>query len=248
MPLPVNRCDRLSYTALFGLFPAHVRQNLIEKAETRLLKPGEVIFRKDDDGPWLAAILAGRVRIARTLDDAPAEKSGELLIAFVERDQIFGERAFYDGLPRSADAVAVEDTAIQIFKRDDLLPALYAYPDTLMLIIRTMCNRIFRYVNTMELYALCNLEVRLANHLLLLGQKYGRDTPEGRLIDAPFNQSDLAHQIASSRESVNRQLKSFAAKGYIHLDGNTLTLVDLNGLATACATCEKESPSLIQPV
>ncbi len=217
--------DRLKANDLFGLFPSHVRKALYDKAETKLFKAGDVVFKKDEDGPWLAAVLAGRVRMARHAPDGR-----EMLITMVERGEILGERAVYDGLPRSATAVAEEETALQIFRRDDLLPAFYAYPDTLMYIIRTLCNRMHRYLATMELYALHSLPTRLAHTLLFLAQKYGEDSPKGILLRARLSQSDLAHQMATSRESVNRQLKAFACQGLIELDGADTVILDAEGL------------------
>lgn len=230
MLTPENCNDRLSANDLFALFPSHVRRDLYDKAETKLFKPGEIIFRKDEDGPWLAAVLAGRVRISRR-----SAEGQEMLVTFVKRGEILGERAVYDGQPRSADATADEETALQIFRREDLIPAFYAYPDTLMYIIRTLCCRMHRYLNTMELYALHHLPARLANLLLFLAKKDGVETPRGPLIATHLSQTDLAHQLASTRESVNRQLKQFVAQGLIELDGMDILLLDVPGLEKACA-------------
>ncbi len=229
--------DRLNANDLFALFPSHIRHELTEKAETRLFKRGDVLFRKGDDGPWLGSILTGRVRMSRRTADGR-----ELLLSMVERGEIFGERAVYDCGLRSSDATAVAETAVQIFQRDQIVPLLYAYPDTLMYIVRTLCNRLHRHLDTLELFALHSLPVRLANLLLAHSLKYGIKTPEGTILKTDLSQSDLAHQAAATRESVNRQLKAFMAEGLIHLHGQEILICDPRGLEAICQTGAAPDP------
>jgi CRP/FNR family cyclic AMP-dependent transcriptional regulator len=228
-----NRFDRILYNELFGLLPQPVRAQLFNKAEARLSKPGEFIFKKGEDGPWLAAVMAGRVRISLRTEDGR-----EMLVSMVERGEILGERAVFDGLPRAADAIAEEETSYLVFKRDDLIPVLYNYPEALMNIIKILCGRMLRYMNTMELFALESLPVRLANFLLFLGQKYGQKI-DGRILIRPaLSQADLGRQVASSRESVNRQLKIFAEQGLVEFSGDEIALLDVAGLEKMCRPAE----------
>jgi CRP/FNR family cyclic AMP-dependent transcriptional regulator len=229
--LDENNCfDRLIYNDWFALFPYHIRSQLFNKSEARTALAGEHVFLKGEEGGWLAALMSGRVRISlRSFDGR------EMLISMVERGEICGERAVFDGNLRSGDAIAEVDTAYLVFRRDDLLPALYSCPDALMYIVRIMCNRTVRYMNTMELYAMQNLPIRLANFLLFLGQKYGKPTDNGHLeLQFSLSQTDLSRQIASSRESINRQMKQFAALGLIDMDGDGIVLTDVPGLERIC--------------
>jgi CRP-like cAMP-binding protein len=220
-----NCDDRLVYNDWFGLFPYHIRCQLFNKAEARQSKAGEPIFQKGEDGPWLAAVTSGRVRICLHTPDGR-----EMLISMVERGEICGERAVFDGNPRSGDAIAEEDTAYMVFKREDLIPALHTYPEAMMYVIKVLCNRSVRYMNTMELYAMQSLPARLANFLLFLGQKYGKEVDGKTTFPFTLSQTDLSRQIASSRESINRQMKIFSTQGFITLGGEGITIIDRAGL------------------
>ncbi len=230
-----NCDDRLVYNDWFGLFPYHIRTQLFNKAEARQTKAGKPIFQKGEDGPWLIAITSGRVRICLHTEDGR-----EMLISMAERGEICGERAVFDGLPRSGDAIAEEDTAYLVFKREDLMPALYSYPDAMMYLVKILSVRLVRYMNTMELYAMQSLPVRLANFLIFFGQKYGKEI-DGKIV-LPFNlsQTDLSRQIASSRESVNRQVKNFVTRGLISLGKEGIEILDISGLEAVCRSTEKE--------
>lgn len=230
-----NCDDRLIFNDWFGLFPSHIRTQLQNKAEARIAKAGQPIFQKGEDGPWLAALTSGRVRICVHTADGR-----EMLISMVERGEICGERAVFDGLPRAGDAIAEEDTSYLVFRREDLIPALHTYPDTLMYLVRVLSVRLVRYMNTMELYAMQTLPVRLANFLIFFSRKYGKNV-DGKLI-LPFNlsQTDLSRQIASSRESVNRQIKNFAARGLISLGSDGIEILNIAGLEEICTSKDKE--------
>lgn len=224
-----NRHDRLIFEEWFGLFPYHIRTMLNQKAELRYSEAGQTIISKGEDGGWLAAVVSGRIRICLHSYDGR-----EMLISMVERGEIFGERAVFDGQPRSGEAIAEENSSYLVFKREDLLPAMYDYPETMMYVIRIMCNRVVRYMNTMELYALQNLPSRLANFLIFLGQKYGREEDGKLSLQLNLSQTDLSHQIASSRESISRQMKTFAEEGLIEMDSGTITITNLAGLKKVC--------------
>jgi CRP/FNR family cyclic AMP-dependent transcriptional regulator len=221
--------DRLLYNELFSLFPYHIRSKLLNKAESKVAKAGQPVFLKGDPGPWLGAIMSGRVRISLHSPD-----KREMLISMVQRGEICGERALIDGNPRAGDAIAEEDTAFLTFQRDDLIPALHSYPEAMMYMLRVMCSRSVRYMNTMELYAMQNLPIRLANFLLFLGYKYGKESNGKLALHDCLSQTDLSRQIASSRESINRQMKQFEAQGLIHQQSTGVTIMDVAGLEKIC--------------
>ncbi|HUY68106.1 MAG TPA: Crp/Fnr family transcriptional regulator, partial [Alphaproteobacteria bacterium] len=215
---------------LFGFFPPPIRSRFYNASETRSCKAGDVIFRRGEDGPWFAAILAGRVR-----ECVRAPDGKQMLLSIVERGEIFGERSLLDGLPRAADAIADEDTTFLVVERDDFLPVLFQYPEAMYAVIKMLCNRMLRYTHTLEMCALESLPARLAYLLLYLADKYGTEQAGQTVIRAGLTQSDLGNFLAGSRESVNKQLKAFVGCGYIALEGEDILLIDRLGLASIAA-------------
>jgi CRP-like cAMP-binding protein len=213
--------DRLQHNELFGLFPSAVRSQLYNKTETRFCKNGDVIFRQGEEGDWFAAILAGRVH-----EYVHAPDGRQMLLSIVERGEIFGERSLLDGFPRASDAIADGDTTFIIVKRDDFLPVLFGQPEAMYAVIKMLCNRMLRYTETLQLCTLENLSTRVAHLLLHLARKYGKEVEGRTIIHAGLSQSDLAHLLASSRESVNKQLKIFVHKGCIALEGENIVILD----------------------
>ncbi|MBF0219866.1 MAG: SLC26A/SulP transporter family protein [Gammaproteobacteria bacterium] len=73
---------------------------------------GEKIFARGDSGDELFLIRRGAVRIMLPINDTLSHHLGTF-----GRGAFFGEMAFLDGAPRSADAVAFTDTELYILSR-----------------------------------------------------------------------------------------------------------------------------------
>jgi hypothetical protein len=71
----------------------------------------------------------------------------------------------------------------------------------------------------------------MARLLLRLGASYGRKTPRGLRIDLKLTQKDLGNLIATSRESINKQLRAWQEEGLISTEGGYITLLRPERLA-----------------
>jgi len=89
----------------------------------RCYKKGEPIFRMGDPGLGMYIIIKGSVNIAEE------KVSGKMTtLAMLEKGAFFGDLALLDEAPRSASAIANEDSDILGFFRPDLLDLLYRKP------------------------------------------------------------------------------------------------------------------------
>jgi CRP/FNR family cyclic AMP-dependent transcriptional regulator len=224
--MPTSPRKLLQYNELFELFPPQVRQALYATAYPKTYQAGEYVFRNGDEGPYfMAAVMSGRLRMGEH-----SLEGKEMLIAMVEKGEIFGEMSVFDNMPRAVDVVAETDCTCLIIKRDDFLPLVSSFPEVLLGIMKIMCHRMRLYAHTLELIALQNLPARLARYLLRLAKEYGVEENGKIRIQAGLSQADIGQQLATTRESINKQLKVFVSKGYITVDGDTIALTDVRGL------------------
>jgi CRP/FNR family transcriptional regulator, cyclic AMP receptor protein len=217
--------DRLHYQALFEYFPPHVRHQIFNMAVAKSFSSGDVVFRKGDEGSFFGAIMTGRVRMVL---HSPEGKP--LLMTVVDAGEIFGETGMLDGLPRTLDAVAETSSTILILQRKDFLPILMQHPEAMLSIIKVLCARVRLKTHILELIALQNLPGRLAKHLCRLAEEYGEAQGDKIIIRAGLSQADIGQQLATSRESVNKQLKLFVERGYISLNGEEIWVLDMASL------------------
>ena len=77
------------------------------------------IFQKGDQSPSMMAVVRGRVKICTY-----SAEGKELVLNIIDRGGVFGEIAVLDGRPRTADAVALDETDLLVLDRNKLLPIL----------------------------------------------------------------------------------------------------------------------------
>jgi CRP-like cAMP-binding protein len=77
----------------------------------RTVPAGEVIYREGDEGNHMYGIVSGAVEL----------RKGSVVVATLGPNDVFGERALIDHLPRNVTAVAVEETALADIDRRTFL-------------------------------------------------------------------------------------------------------------------------------
>lgn len=97
---------------LFRHRKEHTLQALAHCLEARHVAAGEKIFARGDTGDELFLIRSGAVRILLPLTERQSHHIGTF-----GRGAFFGEMAFLDGEPRSADAVAFSDVELYVLSR-----------------------------------------------------------------------------------------------------------------------------------
>jgi CRP-like cAMP-binding protein len=208
--------DALLASSFFQHMQNEELDEVIGFAVERRVPRGTVIFNKGDDGSSMMAVLVGRVRISAVSADGK-----EVTLNVIGPGEIFGEIALLDGKPRSADATAQEDTVLMVVERKQFLPFLLKNGPLVERLLAVLCDRLRRTSLVLEEIALFDLPVRLARLLVKLSQDYGRPFPGGGVrIDLKLSQRDLATLVASSRETVNKQLRGWREAGVVdHAEG-----------------------------
>jgi CRP-like cAMP-binding protein len=221
---PRTKREALLTSPFFRPMRAEELDEIIVFASERRVPKGATIFDKGDPGTSLMAVLVGRVRVSTVSADGK-----EVTLNVIGPGEIFGEIALLDGRPRSAGATAIADTTLMVVERRNFLPFLMRHETLVERLLIVLCDRLRRTSTALEELALFELPVRLARLLVKLTADYGRPlSPEqggGVRIDLKLSQRDLSTLVASSRESVNKQLRVWRDNGTIaQRDGHLIVL------------------------
>jgi CRP/FNR family transcriptional regulator, cyclic AMP receptor protein len=185
----------------------------------------EVIFLKDDPGQGLYLVLNGRVKIC-VVD----RMGNELIFTFVTKGDILGELAIFDGKPRSATAIAAENTKTLYLNRQEFLNFLQESPQVYLDIINVLCQRLRRLSNQLEDISFLDVAGRIARNLSLLASNEPQEKDKSEILTCSITQEDLSRLIGASREMVNKVLNSFVDSHLLTISRKKLTILNVKEL------------------
>ena len=106
----------LAQTRLFACLDDDERAVLASQVSHRTAKRGEVLFNAEDPGDTMFIVKSGQVELF--IRDNTGQK---IVLTVAETFGCFGEVSLLDGGPRTASAVALEETELGMIDREDLL-------------------------------------------------------------------------------------------------------------------------------
>ncbi len=133
--------EALSQVYLFRELSPGEMDILISISKEKRTKKGELVFKEGDTGDAFYLIVAGSVRISTIVPGV-----GEEALTILREGEYFGEMALIDDVPRSASAIANDDTILLLIGKDDFRKLLaqetgIAYK-LLWVFTRTLCARL----------------------------------------------------------------------------------------------------------
>jgi CRP-like cAMP-binding protein len=195
---------------------------LFRYAKHSTLKRGATIVSKGDPGNSLIAVISGTVKISVSSADGRSA-----ILNLIGPGEIFGEVSLFDGQPRSADATANTNCEIFVIDRREFLPFVRSQPALAMKFIELLCTRLRWTSDQVEQVILQNLPGRLASALIRLTEKHKQE-PKGRAI--AVTQQEISEMVGMTRESINKQLRAWAARNWVRLEHGAIVVLDAAAL------------------
>lgn len=209
--------DRIAERSpLFRSLDAKARLELLSHGRPETYAAGELLMEEGTPGISMAVLLKGTVRISLM---TPGGK--RLIIGDMQRGEVLGEMAIFDGGIRSADVKAITNCEVLVLERRDVIPFLEKHPEACLKIVETLCKRL-RFSNEQIIdIAFVDLPTRLAK-LLVRRSAQSDGAIRHKLSDS---QGELAAMIGCTRENVNRCLRNMQKKGIISLEEGWIVIL-----------------------
>jgi CRP-like cAMP-binding protein len=219
----------LKHNYLFrGLADATI-EKIATLAAKRTYHKGTVIFSQGDEGDALYGVASGRVRIS-----ASAPGGREVFLNIMEPGDTFGEIAVMDGLPRTANAIALDTSTLIVIQRADFLSFLEREPRLALHLLKLLCERLRWTSELVEESAFMAGPARLAKRLLILASLHGRAARVGQL-ELRISQGELARFLGVSRQIVNHHLSEWRRLGWLELGRTQIVICNTDALRTMIA-------------
>ena len=197
---------------------------LCRYAKHTTLKRGATIASKGDPGTSLFAVISGTVKISVSSPDGR-----NAILNLIGPGEIFGEVAVLDGLSRSADVIANTKCELFIIDRRDFIPFVGSQPALAMKFIELLCAKLRWTSDQVESVILQDLPGRLASALLRLTEKH-KAAQGGRSI--AITQQEISEMVGMTRESINKQLRAWATRGWVRLEHGAIVVLKPEELQT----------------
>jgi len=130
----------LEASNLFRQLKSEDMTALYQAARERGFHAGEEIFKEGDAGDGLYIVKDGRVEIS-----AGAGQNERQVFSQVAPGEMFGEMAVVEDKPRSASAIAKEETTVYFISRDELLALVEKSPSLAFALLREVSHRLRQF-------------------------------------------------------------------------------------------------------
>lgn len=190
----------------------------------REVPDGCILFRRGELARGVYILVKGRVEIFRATADGR-----EQVIHSEVPVQSVAELPVFDGGEYPASGRTAEDSELYFLSLNDFQRLYREHPEIADAVIRNLGLRLRKLVRVLDKVSLRSVPGRVAKTLLELAEKRGvlRD---GGSFGLHRTQSDLAHELATSRETVARAFSALRRNSIIATEGSKVTILSLHRL------------------
>lgn len=206
---------------LFAALDQEAADSLRATMREVTLRRGEVLFTEGEPGECLYVIADGKVKLGMRSSDGR-----ENLLAVLGPSQMFGELSFFDPGPRNSTATAVTDAVLLELGHQDLEPWLTGRPEVARQLLSALAARLRRTNEAVGDLVFSDVPGRVAKALGDLARRFGSKRNDGVHVAHDLTQEELAQLVGASRETVNKALADFAARGWLRLEARAVVILD----------------------
>jgi CRP/FNR family cyclic AMP-dependent transcriptional regulator len=192
----------------------------LERLTARRKYPKDtVVFFENEEGDSLFMILDGRIKVTILGDDGR-----EIILTMLGAGDLFGEMALLDNEPRSATAIAVEESELLLLHRNDFQTAIVDNPAISSALVKVLSARLRRANHQISTLALLDVYGRVARVIMDMAREEGRRLKDGRIAFRRATHQEIANRIGTTRETVTRMLKDLERQGLVKIEGREIVL------------------------
>ena len=216
----------LKHIRLFDGLTSSEMQEMERITRMEEVKKRRPLYLPGDPSENVYLLKQGRVKIAST-DSSGKEATFDIL----EPGEVFGEIEALEGVPRATTAETLDDTVICVIPRRAFDRYLSMHPNVTVRLTKLIGLRLRKLQSRVEDLVFRDVPARLAHLLLELHKTDGVPEASGTRLRVKLTHQEMANLIGCSRETVSMTLGQFREKGWIQMDGRTITILKPEALS-----------------
>jgi CRP/FNR family transcriptional regulator, cyclic AMP receptor protein len=191
-------------------------RRLAATAGERRYRRGQLVFSEGDPGDSMLVVVEGSLKAV-----SASPHGDELLLAVVDPPGVVGELTVADGGQRSATVTALTDAVVLRLGRDAVLAVAQESPALTRALLDSLAEVVRRLTGAAADLVFLDTPRRVAKFLLSL-EESGSSTR----IRSGLTQTEMAHRVGTSRQSLNAALQGFQRRGWISVAAGEIELCD----------------------
>ncbi len=227
-----QRCDHcaIRHKAVCGALSDEELAGISKIARQRHIKPGQTILSDEEDAEFFANIVAGTVKLSKTLAD------GRQQIVGLQFSPDFLGRAF--GAENPFFAEAATNVELCCFPRDGFERLLKEYPGLEHRLFKHTLSELDAAREWMLLLGRKTAEEKVASFLLMIASRVPNigckhsDELNFVTFELPLTRADIADYLGLTIETVSRQFTRLRTQGVIDIvNKREISVPDVDALA-----------------
>jgi CRP/FNR family transcriptional regulator, cyclic AMP receptor protein len=206
---------------LLASLDARALDQLAQQCRWRRVPAGQRVISREAREHDLYLIVSGKVRIT-----AFSAAGRQVTFRDIGAGDWFGDLSALDGLARSADVEALQDTLVASMAPAVFKGLVHEHPevcdqvlDRLVTLVRDLTERVFDF-------STLGVQNRVHAELLRLAKQAGIEGNMARIDPAPTH-SDIAGKVSTYREQVTRELSAMVKQGLLQRRDRALVVLDV---------------------
>lgn len=196
-------------------------------ATERFYPKDSIIFFEGEPSKAFFFLQSGRIKIAKL-----GSEGNEQILKLLGPGTVFAEVVLFSDEAYPATARVMEDARVGVIKKEDFEHLVMEQPALAIRLLKLINARLREAQAKIKEMGLLDTHSRTASLLLNLAKEYGKHGKDGISFELNLNRQDLASMIGTTRETVIRVLSKFRKLGIIDLQGDKITIIDPEELAS----------------
>jgi len=223
-----------SIRLLEGL-PVAALERIAVHCRWRRYAAGERIISREAPDTDVYFVVGGQVQVT-----AFSGAGRQVTYGAMRAGDWFGDFSAIDGLARSADIIAREDTLVASMAPAQFRQLLHDHPGVCDRMLRRLVSCVRELTDRVFDFSTLGVQNRVHAELLRLARHAGVHVNAARIDPAPKH-TDIASQISTYREQVTREISAMVKQGLVLRSGRALVIPDVTRLEKLVADVRRSA-------
>ena len=198
-------------------------------------KPGDIIFCEYEPGDSFYLIQTGKVKIVKIFGEI--ERTIDIMLP----GEFFGEMALLEEAPRSASIIAMEETKLLEFNRENFEILMKGNPQIAIKLVKLFSKRIYDQKRRFQILTLEDQHAKVADVFLMLAEGQTPTEEEEESGNRTFYNTidDIAHWAGMSPAKCRSLLEHFASQRRLEIFEDRIVVKNINDFKRFVSTRRK---------